>query len=215
MKTSNDYQGIIFDLGGVILNLDFSRTIQEFKTLSPGLSGENFLGRVNQASFFSDYEIGKITSDELVEKFNQFYESNLSTSDFTRCWNAMILDFPMERIHLIEKLRRDGRKLYLLSNINELHELAVEESFRRLNLNFSFFDLFDKVYYSHRVGLRKPDLRIFKTVLENNLLTASKTLFIDDSLQHVVAARELGIEAIHLEKPLNLEGHPIFTASNP
>jgi putative hydrolase of the HAD superfamily len=134
----------------------------------------------------------------------------MTDEEFESCWNAMIYDFPIERIVLIERLRGLGKKVYLLSNINELHEYAVENSFSRLKLATSFRDLFNKLYYSHRIGLRKPKQDVFEFVLRDSSLVIEETLFIDDSQHHVIGARKAGIDSIHLQKPQVLEDLGIF-----
>lgn len=210
MKNINEYENIIFDLGGVILNLDYEQTVIEFKKLVPQLDPTVFYGKEEQLPFYSDYEMGKITTIDFVRKFNAHHHINLGIEIFTSCWNAMILDFPIQRIELIRNLRFHGKKIYLLSNINELHEQAVEKSFQRLNLEIKFLGLFDNYYYSHKIRLRKPTSEIFSLLLNENSIAAGKTLFIDDSLHHVLGARTLGIDSIHLEKPVSIENLNIF-----
>ena len=210
MKTINDYQNIIFDLGGVILNLDYNKTVEEFKKHIRNLDESVFFGKEKQLPFFSDYEVGKIPTNNFRDSFRDYYQLSLTDAEFDRCWNAMIFDFPMERIKLIGNLRQSGKKVFLLSNINELHEYAVDESFAQLGVAGHFFDTFDKVYYSHRVGLRKPNLEIFEHVVSDNKIDKTDTLFIDDSLHHVLGSRSYGIDAIHLVRPATLESHDFF-----
>ena len=122
-------------------------------------------------------------------------------SDFESCWNSMILDFPSARIEILKQLRRSGKRLFLLSNINETHELEVARKFESLGYGKSLEGLFDRVYFSHRIGKRKPSHDAFQTILSENTLNPSQTLFIDDSIQHITAARALGIDALHVLKP--------------
>jgi putative hydrolase of the HAD superfamily len=209
-KNLEVYDNIIFDLGGVILNLDYNRTIEEFKKYLPDLDESVFFGKENQLSFFSDYEIGRIRTNEFKELFDNNYKIKLSDLEFENCWNAMIYDFPIDRIRLINHLRNIGKNIFLLSNINELHELAVEHSFSKLKLDMNFRDLFSKIYYSHKIGMRKPNIEIFDFVVSESDLQRDKTLFIDDSHHHVLGARKAGIDAIHLFKPLVIEQLDIF-----
>ncbi len=211
MKDLSSYDNLIFDLGGVILNLDFKLTIQSFKEHIEHFDEQAFLGKEHQSDMFSLYEVDKIETEIFRNQFRERYQTHISNNVFDACWNAMILDFPIERINLLKKLRSRGQKIFLLSNINHLHELAVEESFRRLGLEFDFFDLFDRAYYSHHIGLRKPSPEVFHHVLNDNKLVHDRTCFIDDSLQHILTARSLGIDSIHLAKPLAIESHPFFS----
>jgi FMN phosphatase YigB (HAD superfamily) len=210
MKSINDYRNIIFDLGGVVLNLDYNKTVLEYKQHIKDLNESVFFGKENQLSFFSDYEVGRISTVDFIKKFNEYYSLKITDEEFHRCWNAMIFDFPMSRILLIKRLRDSGKKILLLSNINELHEQAVEESYKSLGIGDKFFDCFDKVYYSHRIGLRKPNQEIFDFVVRDTKIEKHETIFIDDSLHHVEGSRKYGIDAIHLEKPTSIESHPFF-----
>jgi FMN phosphatase YigB (HAD superfamily) len=206
-----NYKNMIFDLGGVLLNLDFNQTLKTFKKRIPHLNEDFFLGKEKQLDFYSDYETGKVTTSAFIDSFRNFYQISISDSEFEDCWNAMIFDFPLERILLLKKLRHLDKRIYLLSNINELHETAVQKSFAQLGLGVDFSSLFDRVYYSHRVGLRKPDTDIFNLVINDNDLNVSETVFIDDSLQHVLSARKCGLDAIYLERPATIEGLPLFS----
>jgi glucose-1-phosphatase len=205
MKELNQYKNIIFDLGGVVLNLDYNQTVIEFRKYIRELDESVFLGKEQQISFFTDYEVGRLSTSDFRAKFRDYYQLSITDVEFDQCWNAMILDFPLERILLLQRLRQNGKKIFLLSNINELHEYAVEKSFSKLSLEYEFFDLFDKVYYSHQIGLRKPNQEIFEHVVNENLLAKDATIFIDDSLQHVLSARKCGIDAFHLVKPQTIE----------
>ena len=210
-KKIENYKNMIFDLGGVLLNLDFNQTLKAFKKRIPHLNEDFFLGKEKQLDFYSDYEMGKVTTSAFIDSFRNFYQISISESEFEDCWNAMIMDFPLERILLLKKLKLADKRIYLLSNINELHEVAVARSFAKLGTGVDFFSLFDRVYYSHRVGLRKPDTDIFNLVISDNHLNLSETVFIDDSLQHVLGARKCGLSGIHLERPSTLEGLPLFS----
>jgi FMN phosphatase YigB (HAD superfamily) len=196
---------IIFDLGGVILNLDYHQTFHAFKKYAPQIDDDTFVGKSKQHTIFSDYEIGKISSRAFRDELNAFYQMNLDDKTFDECWNAMLFDLPLERIKLIQKLRSSGKKVFLLSNINEIHEHAVEERFSQFGFSHGFRELFDQAYYSHLVGMRKPNPEIFKRVLEENELRKENTLFIDDSVQHIESAERLGLKVVHLKSPLTIE----------
>ena len=206
----NQIDNIIFDLGGVILNLDYHQTFHAFKKYAPQIDDDTFLGKSKQHTIFSDYEVGKITSRVFRDELNAFYKMHLDDQTFDQCWNAMLFDMPIVRIHLLQKLRASGKKIFLLSNINEIHEHAVEERFSSLGFNHGFRDLFHKAYYSHLVGMRKPNPEIFNRVLEENELRKENTLFIDDSVQHIESAKRLGFKVVHLKAPMTIEGLGIY-----
>jgi epoxide hydrolase-like predicted phosphatase len=196
---------IIFDLGGVVVNLDVSRTLQSFQEKIPGFSSERFNGSPDQLRLYSRYETGATTSEQFYQEFLTHYQTDIPFQSFRESWNEMILDLPPERMDLLNTLRDDGRKIYLLSNINPLHAEEMQRVFQCLDLPGTFKGHFDRVYYSYEMGLRKPDPAIFTRVLVENDLTAENTLFIDDSLQHVESAKRLGLQTIHLLKPRSID----------
>ncbi len=189
---------IIFDLGGVVVNLDYNLTVIEFQKHIPNLDPSVFYGKEKQLEFFSKYEIGKISTDDFIRQFNIYYKQEIGLTEFKRCWNAMVLDLPITRIELIKSLQSKNKKVMLLSNINDLHADVIEDRFKSIGGIGRFYDLFDKTYYSHELGLRKPNQDIFKHVINSNSLAPEKTLFIDDSGHHVIGAKNLGINAVHL-----------------
>ncbi|MBL7665681.1 MAG: HAD family phosphatase [Bacteriovoracaceae bacterium] len=203
-------ENIIFDLGVVIINLDFSRTIKAFEQKIPNLDKRTFLGSENQDPFFSQYEVGKISTEDFYKAFLNKFKTKMSLIEFTECWNAMILDIPRARIELLERLKKSGKRIFLLSNINALHEDAVEKSFQMLKMKGSFRSLFNNAYYSHHIGHRKPSPESYEHVIKENKLDKTKTLFIDDMFPNIVAARKVGLSAFHLEKDSKIEKLDIF-----
>ena len=116
----------------------------------------------------------------------------------------MLLDFPIRRLQILQQLAL-YYDLFLLSNTNEIHEEAFNKILMDAHGIPNIGVFFDKVYLSHRLGLRKPMKEIFERVLNDNGLKAEETLFIDDSPQHIAAAKELGIQTIYLEKGMTIE----------
>ena len=111
----------------------------------------------------------------------------------------MLLEIPVEKLEFIENLKKNY-KIFLLSNTNEIHIKKFENDLRKKNMLKQFYKCFDKIYYSSRMGKRKPDENCFNQVIEDNELSAENTLFIDDSIQHIVGAEKTGIKTFHLEK---------------
>jgi putative hydrolase of the HAD superfamily len=122
----------------------------------------------------------------------------------------MLLDFPLRRLQLLQQLR-NYYDLFLLSNTNEVHEVAFSEILMKSCGFNSIAHFFDKVYLSHRVGARKPGAEIFQRILAENELKPEHSLFIDDSPQHIETAKTLGIQTIYLEKGMTIEDN-IFLA---
>ena len=193
---------IIFDLGGVILNLDYSRTIKEFNKL--GLFNfESLYSQKKQSGIFDDFEKGEISIEKFIYSINNTTKLNIKKTDFRFAWNAMLLDLPKERLEFIKKLKKDF-KVYLLSNTNEIHIEKFEANLKKNNFLEEFQSCFDQIYYSYKIGLRKPDKDCFNKVLKDHNLIAHETLFIDDSLQHIEGAKKVGIKAILLKKEITI-----------
>jgi FMN phosphatase YigB (HAD superfamily) len=201
-------KNIIFDLGGVVVNLAPERTVDSFRKMIPNFTDAQFCGKPDQLRFYSDYETGAIGTPEFYRQFCEHYQTQLSFQSFQDSWNEMFLVLPQERVDLIVRLRSEGKRVFLLSNINPVHAEVMDGVYQSLELPGTFRGHFERAYYSFEMGLRKPDPRIFERVLSENRLVASETLFIDDSLQHVNSAKTLGIQTIHL-----LKGQTIDTLS--
>ena len=203
---------IIFDLGGVLLNIDYQLTEQAF--IDAGITHFHELyTQLHQTPVFEQLEMGKITADEFITALQQTSAVPLSADAVINAWNAMLLDFPLRRLQLLQQLRLHY-DLFLLSNTNEIHEQAFNKSLMQNNGIPDLRVMFDRAYYSHRVGLRKPMPEIFLLVLNENGLEPAHTLFIDDSPQHIAAAKDLGIQTIYLQKGMTIE-HDIFKPKNP
>ena len=191
-------KNIIFDLGGVILNLDYSKTDKEFHKL--GLNNFSKLySKKKQSKIFDDFEKGRFSAEKFIFLIKQSENLKLKDSDFINAWNAMLLEIPKERMEFIKRLKKDYN-IYLLSNTNEIHIKKFEADLRKNNWLRDFQDCFDQVYYSSNMGMRKPDYDCFNKVLEDHNLKAHETLFIDDSLQHIEGAKKVGINAYLLNK---------------
>ncbi len=192
-----DYKNIIFDFGGVIINLDYELTTQAFKRL--GIDDfSSLFSKAKQNNLFDDYEKGVISSDKLRSELKKVLPPSTTNEQIDDAWNAMLLDLPNERLELLLKFK-DTHQTYLLSNTNEIHINTFHSQLRKMHNEENLNNYFDKVYFSYKIGMRKPDAEIFEFVLNENNLIAEETLFIDDSIQHIEAANKLNINTHHLE----------------
>ena len=194
----SEIKNIIFDLGGVILNLDYSKTADEFKKIGI-LHFKDLYSQKKQTLLFDDFEKGKIQPGEFISSLNDSENLKIKEIDFINAWNAMLLEISTEKLEFIYRLKKDY-KIFLLSNTNEIHINKFESNLKKNNMLDQFYKCFDKIYYSSRMGKRKPDENCFNQVLEENGLLAENTLFIDDSTQHILGAKEVGLNSFHLEK---------------
>ena len=194
----NEIKSIIFDLGGVILNLDYSKTVDEFKKIGV-LHFKELYSQKKQTLLFDDFEKGEIKPEEFISSLKDSENLKIKEIDFINAWNAMLLEISIEKLQFIDGLKKDY-KIYLLSNTNEIHIKKFENDLKKNNMLEQFYKCFDKIYYSSRTGKRKPEENCFNQVLEENRLIAENTLFIDDSVQHIEGAKKAGIKTFHLEK---------------
>jgi putative hydrolase of the HAD superfamily len=196
-------KNIIFDLGGVIINLDIPKTISEFNKLS-NQPFESIYNQLQQTPVFDLFDKGQITEKDFFVELKKALQNDVTDEELLFAWNAMLLDFPKHRLELLSKLKPNYR-LFLLSNTNESHVLEFEKTLVASHGYQNLEPFFEKVYYSCRMNQRKPNAEIFESVLNENNLIAEETLFIDDSPQHVEGALTLGIKAMLLEKNNEVE----------
>ncbi|OSZ82895.1 hypothetical protein CAP35_06435 [Chitinophagaceae bacterium IBVUCB1] len=196
---------IIFDLGGVLLNIDYKLTEEAFTRLGITDFPQRY-SQLRQTSLFDDFETGKIETDEFITKMQAMTGVSITPQQVTDAWNAMLLNFPLRRLQILQQLR-PYYDLLLLSNTNALHEAAFNDILNREHGMPSLGVFFDKVYLSHRIGMRKPHPEVFEKILAENGLKAADTLFIDDSPQHIEGAKSVGIRAIHLSPDMTIEGN--------
>lgn len=189
---------IIFDLGGVIINLDTAATIAEFNKLS-NKPFENIYTQLQQTPLFDLFDKGLIGEPEFFNGLKVAMEAEPGDDLMLQAWNAMLLDFPLHRLELLKALKSKYR-LFLLSNTNETHVREFEASLLKSQGYQNLEPFFEKVYYSCRMGMRKPDREIFDYVLKENQLVPEETLFIDDTLHHIEGALKTGIQAHLLPK---------------
>jgi putative hydrolase of the HAD superfamily len=189
MISKRNISSIIFDLGGVILNINPQLTVDRFRAI--GFSGiETFLDHYRSLGFMADFQTGRITESQFYDEI--WKESGLVISNqvIKEAWNAMLLDYPLNRIAKIKELKKNY-KLFLLSNTNIVH--YQDFAFRVPSVS-QLSDLFDDVYYSHEIEKSKPNADAYEFVLEANKLKAETTLFLDDLPENIATAKELGIQ---------------------
>lgn len=188
-------RNIIFDFGGVLLNINPLLALEEFVKLS-GIGREELWERLVNEKIFEKYDTGEYTSDRFRDELRRILDKNATDQQLDDAWNALLLDFPVERVRLLQSLQPNYR-VFLLSNTNEIHFKKYTLDFLIIN-GFEMGTLFEKLYLSYEIGIHKPEAGIYAFVLENSKLIAGESLFIDDSPANVEAAAKLGFEGLHL-----------------
>jgi putative hydrolase of the HAD superfamily len=189
-------KSLIFDLGGVIINLDPALTWKAFHGL--GLDPAESLQTL---SFFNEFEKGLISEASFRTSLRPYLKEGVTDAEIDIAWNAMLLDIPLHRITILRQLRARFR-IFLLSNTNSIHKSAFVSYFEATH-NTSWPDLFDRIFYSHEMGMRKPDPEIYLKVLHETGFKPQECLFIDDNLENISAASSLGLHTIHAHQPLD------------
>jgi putative hydrolase of the HAD superfamily len=145
-----------------------------------------------------EYEIGKITDEEFIIEVKKISGLSVNDEEILVAWNIMLLDFPPERIQLLNELKKHYR-LFLFSNTNALHVVELKKRYRAAFNNNELDDHFEKAYYSQILGMRKPDVEPFLQIIKENNLLPEETLFIDDALINIEGATAAGLKGYFLE----------------
>lgn len=189
-------KNIIFDFGGVFFDIDFSLTYNAFAQLSSKSFESVFPGGFNDELLLG-LETGRVSPDEFRQNLRSRLAVDATDDTLDSAWNALLLGFPEHRIRMAGKVSEQYR-IFLLSNTNLIHYQKYNGDFKK-NYGHNFDDLFVKAFWSHELGLRKPDKECYQAVLSLTGLKASETVFIDDTRINVDGALANGIHGIHLQ----------------
>lgn len=188
-------KNIIFDFGNVLFDLDLPAVERHLKLHFGG----NFAAakeKLLRDKVFELYEVGGLSTEEFVDAIRMAGEPALGKEQVVAAWNAIFLEMPRERFDMLLRLR-ERYKVFLLSNINDLHAAWIDDYMvREHGIDDFQARYFDGVYYSHLIRLRKPDREIYEYVLADAELVAEETVFFDDVEINIEAARAVGIRSV-------------------
>lgn len=187
-------KNIILDLGGVLINLDYDKTNNALAELGYA----NGFTKAKQVDLFDRLEEGRVSDSDFLNEFNQLANANHPHKEIIKAWNAILLDFPANRLELVKQLG-ENYKVFLYSNTNSIHVKEVYSELKRVHGINNLNGHFEKVYLSNELGIRKPKPEGFTHIVNENGLNLEETLFIDDSPQHIEGARKAGLHAEWLE----------------
>jgi FMN phosphatase YigB (HAD superfamily) len=196
MPSLKNISAIIFDIGNVLIDIDYEVMVGEFKKIAV-VDFKEIVTYSHQDQVFDQYEKGKITTAEFRKALRKYLKPEVTDAEIDRTWNAILIHYPIAKFELLKELRK-RYKLFALSNINELHAGAIDSYVQREFGVAGMASYFDHAYYSHEMGQRKPEKEIYQMVLDREGLDPSRTLFIDDKLENTDAAAALGIQVYHL-----------------
>lgn len=193
-------KNLIFDLGGVILDLSVDSTLESFSKLS-GLQKRDVENIFHSRPGFLLYEKGFMSDAEFRDFVRQVYAIKDDDASLDKSWNAMLVDIPLAKLNLLHSLKTKFN-VFLLSNTNNIHlQYINEQMLPGITGDSSLDPFFHKTYYSHIMKKRKPDADIFEQVLEENGLLPGETLFLDDNSSNIQGAASLGIQTVHVVTP--------------
>lgn len=197
LPNPDQIDNIIFDFGGVLFDIDYDAPVRAFKALG----FENFdqlYAQAKQSDLFDRLETGKISNPDFLKEIASKFSGQNDLQSVELAWNSILLDIPKGRVELIHELK-EKFDCYLLSNTNSIHVQAFEKIVdKSVGLDY-FKSAFVKTYYSNDIGIKKPYPSTYIELCGWHDLNVERTLFIDDSIQHVVGAHEAGLNAFHLE----------------
>lgn len=191
-------KNIIFDFGGVLLDIDINKTIEAFEKLGiNGLTTNDIYP--NPKDCFIELEKGTMSTKDFFDYLLENYPTDkpVSQKDLYEAWAALLLPYKEENVALIKRLKAQNYNIYLLSNTNYPHRIRFLNNFTR-QFGYDMESLFDKCYYSDDLGMRKPDSQIYKHVIEDAGIDPCETMFVDDTESNLDAARLCGITTRHL-----------------
>ena len=199
----SEVSSIIFDLGGVIIDINPDLSFQKLSSYYQGSQDKTKLLTEN-VQLFLDFEKGLISSIEFRNGIRHATQNpTLSDTKIDTAWNSMLLKIPLERLQLIEKLSA-RYQLLVLSNTNAIHVPAFNKIVDEVSGRTGIHHFFDKVYFSHEMLKRKPEAGIYRQVLDENALIPKHTLFVDDRTENIEAARSLGLQTFHVTPQLSI-----------
>ena len=207
MKHFNNITTLIFDFGGVLINLDINQCILNFKHLGV-VNVEQYLNNFAQSGFFMQLEKGQISANEFRNEIRKLTTTTLTDAQIDEAWCSFLLDIPDEKLDMLIELRKKFR-LLLLSNTNIIH-FPNTERIIFTNNGRKLSDYFDRCYLSYEMKMSKPDKDIFENIMVTENVQPNECLFLDDGLKNTIEAQKLGMQTylVHEHEDLSFLLHP-------
>jgi FMN phosphatase YigB (HAD superfamily) len=196
MKHFRNISTLIFDFGGVLIDLDMNQSILNFKKL--GVENvEKYLSNFGQLGFFMQLEKGKISAEEFRREIRKMTPKAITDSEIDDAWNAFLVRIPSEKLDIVYELRKKYRVI-MLSNTNAIHFPYAEQTFFSYK-NRSIDEYFDKCYRSYDMKMAKPDAEIFEAILSREQVAANQCLLLDDGPKNIEQAQKLGFQTYFVD----------------
>jgi len=196
MKHFSNISTLIFDFGGVLIDLDMNQSILNFKKL--GVENvENYLSNFGQSGFFMQLEKGKISAEEFRSEIRKMTTNTITDKEIDDAWNAFLVRIPSEKLDIVYQLRKKFRVI-MLSNTNAIHFPYAEQTFFSYK-NRGIDEYFDKCYRSYDMKMAKPDAEIFEAILSQEQVAANQCLLLDDGPKNIEQAQKLGFQTYFVD----------------
>ena len=192
------YKVLIFDLGGVLLDIDVGRAVEAFRSLSQDPDQLPPVAELLNHQIFRQFEVGVLDPPGFRKAMRDTFLLAATDAEIDAAWNALLLSPFPGRAELLRKLAKRYR-LILLSNTNRIHYEAFIGPCQEM------FESFSDFIYSFEVGLRKPGAEIYQHAVSLTGLSPKDCLFIDDSIQNLEAAADLGISTFHFDQEVDFQ----------
>lgn len=184
-------KNIIFDFGAVLIPIEPQKSWEAFSELG---ADANKLAK--DTELFHQLERGEVDEKEFYDRIRPyFFRKNIIAVDLRSAWNHLLQPLPEENVRFLKR-RKKQQKLFLLSNTNAIHIQSIRQTAGPF-LYKQFQQQFENMYFSHKLGMRKPEVKIFKKVLDENKLEPEETLFVDDNEENIETAQSLGLQTWH------------------
>ncbi len=196
---NKEIDNIIFDLGGVIINLDIEDTFRKFSQLFQREIKIDAFTDHDKYHFFREYEVGKIDASTFRDHIRTLADHDIEDDDIDDAWNAMLKNIPDDRISWIHQVTKKYNCV-VLSNTNSIHIKHFDHIFNSTTSLGYPKDLFQKLFYSFEIGERKPDAAAFEIVLEKTGFDPLRTVVFDDLKENLETAKRLGLQTVYVER---------------
>jgi putative hydrolase of the HAD superfamily len=194
-----EIENIIFDLGGVIINLDIDATFQKFSAMFGREVHTGIFGDHKKYGFFKDYEVGKIDDATFRDHVRELAGFDINDAEIDDAWNAMLKDIPKDRMDWIYSATQKYNSV-VLSNTNSIHIRHFDQIVHQTTPYGHPGDLFQKLFYSFEIGERKPNAEAFEHVLDKTGFDPSRTVLFDDLKENLGTAKRLGLQTVYVER---------------
>lgn len=196
-------KNILFDLGNVLIDLDIPETFRKLRALIDAEHAEDAEEKINQ--IVSRYERGELSDELFINAILKLSKREVQAGDVIDAWNAMLKGIPVRRMEWLAEMKKHHR-MAVLSNTNDLHISWVRSYLKKYHPDCDFEKVFfEKIFYSHQIGCRKPEPECFQKVLNELGWRPQDTVFIDDLEVNVKAADELGMTGMQLMPDMPVE----------